>query len=250
MLLYITKQNLTPSQSVRPSVSFTSAKAARRVVNSKLMALVDKDMIDEFVNKYDFKKKKPVQWAIKRSSDYVWGFLGLLVSSPIIVVSAAAIKIESKGPVMYKQIRVGEKGKAFPIYKLRTMYYNSPSGPLVAPKTDPRITKVGKILRKFSIDEFPQFYNIAKGDMSFVGPRPTQERELIYAMELDPSAIKRVAVKPGTVLPYGDLKVDEIETAIATKNKIEEEYLENWSLKNDMKIMAGTFKRVVTGKNR
>ena len=109
----------------------------------------------------------------KRIFDLVLGSTGLIVASPILILSGLLIKLDSKGPIFFKQIRIGLNGKPFKIYKLRTMEISAESnGPPITNSTDARITKIGKFLRKLKLDELPQFINIIKGDMSFVGPRP------------------------------------------------------------------------------
>ena len=109
---------------------------------------------------------------IKRVLDFFFALLILIVSSPFLLIIAIAVKIDSKGPVIFKQRRLGKNGKEFSIYKFRTMVVNAEAGGVYSDNRDPRITRVGNILRKTSLDEIPQALNILKGDMSFVGFRP------------------------------------------------------------------------------
>ena len=110
---------------------------------------------------------------IKRIFDFILSCFGLVLFSPLFILISLFIKLDSKGPVFFKQTRVGYKGKHFYLYKFRTMIRNAEKrGTLITSKNDPRITKIGKILRNYKIDEFPQLINVFKGEMSFVGPRP------------------------------------------------------------------------------
>ena len=132
---------------------------------------------------------------IKRIIDLIFSILGIILLSPIMLITAIAIKIESKGPVIFSQIRVGKDGKHFKMYKFRSMVQNAEelkekllsqnemSGPMFKMKEDPRITKVGKFIRKTSIDELPQLFNVIKGDMSLVGPRPNLPKEVAQFSE-------------------------------------------------------------------
>lgn len=108
----------------------------------------------------------------KRLFDIVISMLGLIITSPILLLTAIAIKLESPGPIIFKQERLGLKGKVFRIYKFRSMCVDAEKGGVYEKKGDPRVTKVGKFIRKTSIDELPQFVNILKGEMSLIGPRP------------------------------------------------------------------------------
>jgi lipopolysaccharide/colanic/teichoic acid biosynthesis glycosyltransferase len=118
-------------------------------------------------------ENKVVYSIIKRVFDIIFGVSALIVTSPLILVFIAAIKLESKGPAIYKQIRVGQKGKEFCLYKLRSMYFDAEKdGPKLTDKNDSRVTRVGRIIRRRRIDELPQMINIIKGDMSLIGPRP------------------------------------------------------------------------------
>ncbi len=110
--------------------------------------------------------------------DIVISLLGVIVTSPILIITAIAIKLESKGPIIFKQERLGVSGKIFKIYKFRSMCVGAEKGGVYESKNDCRVTRVGKFIRKTSIDELPQFFNILKGDMSLIGPRPTLTYQL------------------------------------------------------------------------
>ena len=143
---------------------------------------------------------------VKRLIDVVCSFLGLLMLSPLFIIIAIIIKITSKGPVFFSQKRVGKNGKEFDMYKFRSMVVNAEelkeklaaqnemSGPMFKMKDDPRVTKVGKFIRKTSIDEIPQLWNVLKGDMSLVGPRPSLPKEVA---QFESWMHKRLEVKPG-----------------------------------------------------
>ena len=143
---------------------------------------------------------------IKRIIDIVASFIGLILLSPLILVVSMLIKLESKGEVIFKQKRVGLNGKEFYMYKFRSMVINAEelkeqlesqnemSGPMFKIKDDPRITKVGKFIRKTSIDELPQLINVIKGDMSLVGPRPSLPKEV---KKFEQWMMERLEVKPG-----------------------------------------------------
>lgn len=143
---------------------------------------------------------------VKRLIDVVCSFLGVLVLSPLFIIIAIIIKMTSKGPVFFSQKRVGKNGKEFDMYKFRSMVVNAEelkeklaaqnemSGPMFKMKNDPRVTKVGKFIRKTSIDELPQLWNVLKGDMSLVGPRPSLPKEVA---QFDEWMYKRLEVKPG-----------------------------------------------------
>ena len=142
----------------------------------------------------------------KRTLDFMGSFLGLVILSPILLIVAILIKLESKGPAIFSQSRIGLNGKEFKMYKFRSMVQNAEelkeklakenemSGPMFKMKNDPRVTKVCKFIRKTSIDELPQLFNILKGDMTLVGPRPSLPREV---EKFESWMLKRLEVKPG-----------------------------------------------------
>ena len=143
---------------------------------------------------------------IKRLIDVVCPFCGVVVLSPLFIITAIIIKFTSKGPVFFSQKRVGKNGKEFDMYKFRSMVVNAEelkeklatqnemSGPMFKMKDDPRVTKVGKFIRKTSIDELPQLWNVLKGEMSLVGPRPSLPKEVD---QFEDWMYRRLEVKPG-----------------------------------------------------
>ena len=156
--------------------------------------------------KFENKQNLRVYEICKRTIDIIGAGLGLILLSPIIAIVACAVKVTSKGPIFFSQKRVGKNGELFEMYKFRSMVVNAEelkenledqnemSGPMFKIKDDPRITKVGKFIRKTSIDELPQLWNILKGDMSLVGPRPSLPKEV---EQFDNWMFKRLSVRPG-----------------------------------------------------
>ncbi|WP_341479310.1 sugar transferase [Clostridium gasigenes] len=142
----------------------------------------------------------------KRTLDIIASLIGLIMLSPLILVVGILIRIESKGPIIFSQKRIGLNGKKFQMYKFRSMVPNAEelkkkllgqnemSGPMFKMKEDPRITKIGRFIRKTSIDELPQLINVLKGEMSLVGPRPSLPKEV---EKFEPWMMKRIEVKPG-----------------------------------------------------
>ncbi len=196
--------------------------------------------------KYNYKVKKPLQWGLKRAFDYTLASSAIILTSPIMLLTAVAIKLDSKGPVIFKQTRLGLKSRPFTIYKFRSMTVNDEKNFKAGKhKNDPRVTKVGKFIRKFSIDEIPQFFNILKGDMSVVGPRPLPMENQKNLIQENPDSIKRYAVMPGAMLKYTRDK------DISNQDRIKDEiaYIENWSLKKDFKEFFMVAKDIVTGNN-
>ena len=201
---------------------------------------------------------------LKRVFDLVLSLLGLIVLSPVFLVVAIAIKMDSKGPVIYAQKRIGELGKPFTFYKFRSMYAemspglggaeadkmleilrasNEATGPMFKIKNDPRVTKVGRFIRKTSLDELPQFLNVFIGNMSLVGPRPALPNEVVqYGNE----ARRRLLIKPGAtglwqVSGRSDISFEDYV-------QMDVYYLEHWSLWLDIKIILSTFRAVLQRK--
>lgn len=179
---------------------------------------------------------------IKRLLDIMFSFIGIVVASPVLAIVALAVKLDSKGPVIFKQERLGKDGKVFLIYKFRSMCVGAEkmgSGQYSF-KGDSRITRVGKIIRATSLDELPQFFNIIKGDMSFIGPRPTLTYHPWKLEEYTDFQRRRFEVRPGiTGLAQvnGRKKIDWVE-----RIKYDVEYVDNMSPALDCKIL---FKTVV-----
>lgn len=196
---------------------------------------------------------------IKRILDVIISFVGLILTLPIMLVACIAIVIDSNGSPVYRQERVGQYGRVFMVYKLRTMFKNSSEGNLSAPqKGDKRVTKVGRFLRKTSIDELPQLINVLKGDMSILGPRAVPEKELslrIDAMMKNDASKKTVyerameirsLVRPGISGMAQANGRSELSVEQATAYDIY--YVLNYSLALDMRIIIQTAQTVILGK--
>jgi lipopolysaccharide/colanic/teichoic acid biosynthesis glycosyltransferase len=194
-----------------------------------------------------------VRW-IKRIIDIAGGCIGLILSAPVIAGVAIAIRLDSRGPIFFRQARAGENGKPFTMLKLRTMvegadrmvtevlHKSQLTGPAFKIPNDPRVTRVGRYLRRWSLDELPQFWNVLKGEMSLVGPRP----EEIRMVELyNDDQRQRLMVKPGLTGPMqvngrGGLDFDK-------RLQLEINYLRNYTLLDDFKIIIKTFSAVISG---
>ena len=160
---------------------------------------------------------------------------------PLMAAAAVAIKIDTRGPVLFVQERMGRDGRIFRMYKLRTMVVNAEELK-AATLDDPRITRVGRFLRKTSLDELPQLWNVLRGDMSIVGPRPTS----LTLVQYEPWHAARLAVRPGLTGPW---QIDgRNQTTFDERVHMDIEYIENLSLLQDIKLIARTVGVVVKGK--
>jgi sugar transferase (PEP-CTERM system associated) len=196
-----------------------------------------------------FKKSKLSMW-MKRVSGFSLSLIGLILLSPLILIISILIKMDSRGPVFYKQERVGEKGKIFKLLKFRSMVEGAEAnGPVWAGKNDDRITRIGQWIRKWRLDEIPQMVNVLKGDMSFVGPRPERAYFVEKLREEIPFYDQRFYVKPGITglaqvkYQYGASKDDSLE-----KLRYDLYYIKNLSLLLDLLIIFETIKVVLSGK--
>jgi len=194
---------------------------------------------------------------VKRTTDVILTSLAMVVALPIIGILGVAIKIESRGPVFFRQVRVGLGGKEFMVWKLRSMshepgrsnddvaHLNTYSdGRLFKTRNDPRITGVGKFLRRFSLDELPQLFNVLAGEMSLVGPRPPMPLEVT---RYEPQHFVRLTVVPGVTGPWqtsGRNLITDFEEVV----RLERAYIEEWSLALDLRIMAKTIGVILSGK--
>lgn len=184
----------------------------------------------------------------KRLIDIVGALIGLSVLSPILIIVGILIKLESKGPIIFSQKRIGLKGKEFKMYKLRSMVVNAEelkgkladqnemSGPMFKIKDDPRITNVGKFIRKTSIDELPQLINVLKGDMSLVGPRPSLPKEV---EKFEAWMLKRLEVKPGLTCYWQVMGRNNID--FENWMKLDIKYVNERSFWLDLKLIFKTF---------
>ena len=199
------------------------------------------------INKDKINNKKYLYEILKRILDIISSLLGLIVAIPIILVIAIIIKIEDNGPVFYSQQRLGKDEKNFFVYKLRSMRVDAEKygGVQWAQKDDPRITKIGKFIRKTRIDEIPQLFNILKGDMSLIGPRP-ERPELTYNFNKEiPGFIDRLVIKPGLT---GLAQVNGgYDISPEEKLKWDIIYIKNRNIFLDISIIFKTIGVVFTG---
>ena len=206
---------------------------------------------DILLNK-DKIKSHFVYHSIKRIFDIVAVTCGIVLLSPLMIIIAVLIKTEDHGPIFYKQVRVGKNGKTFKMYKFRSMFINADKmldklkeqndvdGPMFKMKDDPRVTKIGHFIRKHSLDELPQFFNVLKGDMSLVGPRPSLPSEVINYTDYDR---QRLYVTPGCtglwqVTERNNVGFDEMVQLDFT-------YIKDASILFDLTIIIKTLKIII-----
>lgn len=211
--------------------------------NVALESMGDIPVITFFNNYYDYR-----QLAVKRLMDIAGGLVGILITAVIAVFLAPPLLLESPGPLIFKQKRVGKNGRYFYMYKFRSMYMdaeerkaelmkqNEMDGLMFKMENDPRVTKVGKFIRKTSLDEFPQFFNVLKGDMSLVGTRPPTLDEFVQYKSYHK---RRLSARPGITGLWqvsGRNDIDNFDDVV----KLDLEYIDNWSLSLDIKILLKT----------
>ena len=192
------------------------------------------------------------QKSIKRIIDLVISFVSLICLTPIFVLIAIIIKRTSQGPIFFKQERIGKHGQPFKIIKFRTMYVDSEKhGPQLSSANDNRITIFGKFLRKTRIDEFPQFFNVIKGEMSLVGPRPERQFYIDKIAEKEPSFLQLTLIKPG-ITSWGQVKYGYAENVeqMIQRMRFDLLYLKNRSLALDFKIMFYTLITILKAKGK
>ena len=188
--------------------------------------------------------------AVKRTIDIIGGTFALVLFSPIMLIVAIAVRASSPGPVIFSQERVGLHNRPFKMYKFRSMEVQKPSEEENAwtTRNDPRVTKVGKFIRKTSIDELPQLWNIVKGDMSLVGPRPERPHFVEKFREEIPRYMVKHQVRPG-LTGWAQVNGYRGDTSITKRIEYDLYYIENWSLGLDFKIIFLTFFRGFINKN-
>jgi exopolysaccharide biosynthesis polyprenyl glycosylphosphotransferase len=194
----------------------------------------------------------PWQNSMKRLLDISISLLSILLLIPFYVLIAILIKQNSKGPIFFLQERVGKNGTPFKIIKFRTMFVNAESnGPQLSSTNDSRITPIGKFLRKTRIDEFPQFMNVLKGDMSLVGPRPERQFYINQIVEKEPHYLQLTSVRPG-ITSWGQVKFGYAENVneMIRRMKYDLLYLKNRSLSLDFKIMFYTLITILKAKGK
>lgn len=195
---------------------------------------------------------RPWEKLAKRAFDVAFSLTALILLSPVFLLLAILIRSDSAGPIFFSQERIGKGGKPFMIHKFRSMYIDAEKfGPALSKDNDPRITKVGRVLRKLRLDEFPQFWNVLKGDMSIVGPRPERQHFIDKIIKVAPHYRHLHKVRPG-ITSWGQVKygyasnVDEMVERL----KFDILYLEQMSLSLDIKILLYTLIVVVEGRGK
>ena len=200
---------------------------------------------------------KPINDLFKRVFDFFSSLIGIIILSPLLLIVSIIIKFSSKGPIFFKQIRVGKNEKEFAILKFRTMVTDAEKlGKQITVGRDPRITPIGHFLRKYKLDELPQLFNVLLGEMSLVGPRPEVPRYTKYYSEEQKNVLK---VKPG-ITDYASIKYSDensllgesdnpegiyINQVMPDKLRINLEYIERRSVFEDFKVILLTFAKIV-----
>ncbi len=190
------------------------------------------------------------QRSLKRTFDVVTSLVAIVLLAPFLIVVSIAIKCTSRGAIFYKQERIGKNGKPFVIYKFRSMYEHAETDvPQLTQENDARITPFGKTLRKYRIDELPQLFNILKGDMSIVGPRPERAYFINQITEIAPYYCLLYKIKPG-LLSWGPIKVGYTHTVEEMKERLNYDiiYMDNMSIFNDLKIIVYSIEIILKGK--
>ncbi|GAB5418958.1 MAG: undecaprenyl-phosphate glucose phosphotransferase [Crocinitomicaceae bacterium] len=192
------------------------------------------------------------QQIVKRVFDVLASVIALILCIPMFIVLAILVKTSSPGPIFFLQERIGKKGRPFKIIKFRTMVVNAESaGPQLSSSHDPRITKIGRFMRKTRLDEFPQFYNVLVGDMSLVGPRPERQFYIDQIIQIEPQYLELTKVRPG-ITSWGQVKYGYAENVdqMLDRMKFDLLYLKNRSFSLDLKIMLYTILIIFKGSGK
>ena len=192
------------------------------------------------------------QQKVKRGMDIVIAFLAIVILIPVYIITAIGVKISSKGPILFKQQRIGLHGKPFEMIKFRTMFVNAEkNGPQLSSKADPRITFFGKFLRKVRLDETPQLFTVLAGTMSLVGPRPERQFYIDQIVEKIPHYLVLLKVKPG-LTSWGQIKYGYAENInqMVERFKFDMNYMENMSILTDIKVLVHTIFVVLQASGR
>lgn len=192
------------------------------------------------------------QESIKRILDFVFSTVAIILLIPVYLILAISVKLSSKGPIFFRQERVGLKGRKFMIIKFRSMYVEAENdGPQLSSENDPRITASGRIMRKMRLDEFPQFFNVLMGEMSLVGPRPERQFFIDQISKIEPQYSQLTRVRPG-ITSWGQVKFGYAESVeqMLQRMKYDLLYLKNRSIALDFKILLYTVSIILKGKGK
>jgi lipopolysaccharide/colanic/teichoic acid biosynthesis glycosyltransferase len=210
----------------------------------------------QLAREVDCSADKPVQWMLKRCLDYSLGLLALLLFLPVLAVIAVAIKLDSPGPILFKQKRIGLHGRQFEMFKFRSMYtdaevrlekllaLNESGSGMFKMANDPRVTRLGNILRKYSLDELPQIFNVLRGEMSLCGPRPPLLRELAF---YEPWHYVRFGSMPGMTGLWqvsGRSNITDFDHVV----QLDYQYISEWRFLLDIKLILKTIPAVLFSK--
>lgn len=232
--------------------------------NSNVSNILDNEVYEK-INRNPFwiavnfamQNKKPIQQKIKRFIDIIASFLGIIFLMPLFIIVAALIKLDSRGPVFFKQERLGQFGKKFHMYKFRSMVpdaeeklvtlleHNETNEGMFKMTEDPRVTKVGKFIRKYSIDELPQLFNVLIGDMSLVGFRPPLESELNSYKTWHYIRFASLPGITGIWQTSGRSRIKDFDKVIEMDYK----YAQTWNISLDLKLLYKTIPVVISGKD-
>lgn len=226
--------------------------------NRRLEKSIDKPELYLVPKELNIQKRKPIQAFVKRLIDLTFCLSGFILILPVLILIAIIIKIDSQGPVIFKQKRIGLNGKIFNMYKFRTMFdgadlqeeeirakFTPDNVVMFKLKEDYRVTKIGKVLRKYSLDEFPQLINVIKGEMSLVGPRPRVIKDLQYFNKWHYTFFAATPGITGLWQTSGRSSIKDFNTVVALENY----YIKNWNLGFDFILLLKTIPVVLSGKN-
>jgi len=192
----------------------------------------------------------PLSELILQLLNVLFSIVALIILGPVIIILSILIRVSGKGPVIYSQDRIGKNGRPFVIYKFRSMVYNAETGnPMLSGSNEERITRIGRFIRKYRIDEIPNFINVIKCDMAIVGPRPERQFFIDQIVERNPDFTKLLKVKPG-ITSWGQVKYGYATNVGQMLERLEYDlyYLKNKSLWFDIKIFFYTIGTILKGK--
>ncbi|HUP48960.1 MAG TPA: sugar transferase [Thermoanaerobaculia bacterium] len=226
----------------------------RRRQERRAKGFIFRDGNDSGAYYYDLATRHPAGARVKRAFDVIGSTALITLLVPLLLLIMILIKATSRGPAVFKQRRIGFRANEFEIYKFRTMYdgsdkavtpMDSAGTPFVKPKNDARVTAVGRYLRKYSLDELPQLFNVLEGSMSLVGPRPLRECDLARLPRR--IMVRRFATPPGIT---GLWQVSGRSNLVGTRAlQLDREYVDRWSLGLDLQILLRTFRAVIAGRD-